>query len=94
MIAYWMATLPSTLPTAKPLLTGLVVKHETTRVCHFKGDTIVYRLQINQVKRTMEEIIYFVGSVWICKIEYLDVTFGCPNNHERILDIKGVAPFG
>ena len=38
---YWIATLPSTLPTAKPLLMGDVVKQETTRVCHFKGDMMV-----------------------------------------------------
>ena len=38
---HWIATLPSTLPTAKPLLMGDVVKHEITRVCHFRGDTMV-----------------------------------------------------
>ena len=36
---YWIATLPSILPTAKPFAAG---KQETTLVCHFNGDTIVY----------------------------------------------------
>lgn len=36
-----MATRPSTLPTANPLLAA-AVKHETTRVCHFKGEEMVY----------------------------------------------------
>ena len=93
MMTYWMATRPSTLPTAKPLLTGLVVKHETTRVCHFKGDTIVYTSRISQIKRTMEATTCLVGGVWICEVEYLDVTFGCPNNHKRILHIEGIASF-
>ena len=29
------------LPTANPLL-GELVKQDTTRVCHFKGDVMVY----------------------------------------------------
>lgn len=37
---YCMATRPSMLPTAKPLLEELV-KQDTTRVCHFKGDVMV-----------------------------------------------------
>ena len=36
---YWIATLPSILPTAKPFAAG---KQETTLVCHFNGDAIVY----------------------------------------------------
>lgn len=36
---YWIPTLPSIDPTAKPLLS---VKHDTTRVCHFKGDVKFY----------------------------------------------------
>jgi len=35
---YWMATRPSTLPIAKPVLLG---KQDITRVCHFNGDIIV-----------------------------------------------------
>lgn len=37
-ITYCIATLPSILPIAYPSAEG---KHETTRVCHFKGDTCV-----------------------------------------------------
>lgn len=40
-----MATRPSILPTANPLV-GEAVKHETTRVCHFSGDCIVYSKRI------------------------------------------------
>jgi hypothetical protein len=39
---YWIATLPSTLPIAKPLLLG---KHATTRVCHLSGEVIVWAEQ-------------------------------------------------
>ena len=35
---HWMATRPSILPTAKPFALG---KQDTTRVCHFSGDTRV-----------------------------------------------------
>lgn len=37
---HWMATLPSMLPMAKPLFWE-EVKQETTRVCHFSGETMV-----------------------------------------------------
>ena len=42
-MTHWIATRPSTLPTAKPLLLpGLLpMKQEITRVCHFSGDTIL-----------------------------------------------------
>jgi hypothetical protein len=39
MCTHWMATLPSILPTANPFA---VVKHDITRVCHFRGETIVW----------------------------------------------------
>ena len=49
-----MATLPSTLPTAKPLLTGEVVKHEITRVCHFNGDTMVLGIRSQMIDAEMD----------------------------------------
>lgn len=40
MSVYWMATRPSILPTANP---PPVVKQETTRVCNFKGLSMVLK---------------------------------------------------
>jgi hypothetical protein len=44
-----IATLPSTLPTANPLLVA-AVKHDMTRVCHFNGDAIVYTQDLNCIQ--------------------------------------------
>lgn len=49
-MTHWMATLPSMLPTAKPLLAE-AVKHETTRVCHFRGDCMVCEVQLLSYER-------------------------------------------
>lgn len=42
---YWIATRPSILPTANPEFWD-AVKQDTTRVCHFRGDTMVYLMSI------------------------------------------------
>jgi hypothetical protein len=40
---HWMATLPSTLPTVYASPDG---KQETTLVCHFSGESIVYEASL------------------------------------------------
>jgi hypothetical protein len=61
-----MATLPSTLPTAKPLATGEVVKHEITRVCHFNGDTMVLKYLFQAVVSKMGEFCVPYRLCWDC----------------------------
>ncbi len=41
--------------------------------------------------KTDNKKVYLVGRRGIGEIKYLNVTFSCPHNHERILDIKGIA---
>lgn len=87
---YWMATRPSTLPTAKPFAAG---KQETTLVCHFNGDTIVYSHWSGFISATEFDTTHFERSLGLGEVENLDMALSSAHNHKRIGHIYSVAPF-
>jgi hypothetical protein len=74
-LAYWIATLPSILPTAKPEL-ALPEKHVTTRVCHFNGDWIDCSSPVSRENDTHQRVLCVLTlktvlglerlKIWIC----------------------------
>ena len=69
-----IATLPSMLPTAYPLPSG---KQDTTRVCHFRGDSMTYvKLSSNPIRTSSYAYtVHFERSIQVENV-YLPVTGG------------------
>lgn len=93
---HWIATLPSTLPMAKPLLL-LELKQVITRVCHFRGDCMVCGRLARSEKKAVSirwRETDFECSIGIVQIIYLDVTLSRPDNQKRVLHIEGITSLG
>ncbi len=87
-----MATRPSTLPIAKPVLLG---KQDITRVCHFNGDIIVYGVfSTLQYIGTIIQRSHLERGRRICETKNLYMTLCGANYHERVRHVERVAALG
>jgi len=68
------------------------VKHETTRVCHFRGDVIVYK-KAKYVSVIGAEAENLVRSSGVVEIKNLYVALSRSSNEHRVLYVKGITSF-
>jgi hypothetical protein len=88
-MTHWTATRPSTEPMANASACG---EHDITRVCHFKGDCIVYVKRFKSRKVEHEYgAIYLIHYSRVCQVVNLDMAVRAANHHERIHSVERVA---
>jgi hypothetical protein len=69
-------------------------KQETTRVCHFRGDAIVWGVLLtNGFEKLGYCISYLVRRCGAGEIENLYVSFRRPNYHQRVGYIETITAF-
>ena len=69
-------------------------KQETTRVCHFSGEVIVYNaISVNGFVKLKWFVSCLVSCSRIGEVEYLDVSLRSPDNHQRVGYIEAIAAF-